>query len=123
MTTTLSQLFPDVFVVGVEIVAKVTLLLLLAWLASTALRRASAAVRHLLATVVILFVLAMPGLIRLSPQWRVPILPIEPVAQKPPATQTETLLFSIQPIKNAPNVTARLSRPARRWMTASWTWW
>ena len=48
MTTTLSQIFPDVFAVGVEIVVKVTLLLLLAWLASTALRRASAAVRHLL---------------------------------------------------------------------------
>ena len=113
MTTTLSQVSQGVFAAGIEIVAKITLLLLLAWVASTALRRASAAVRHLLATVSILLTLLMPALIRLSPQWRVPILPVESATQTPRA-QNDTVVFAVQPIDNAPSATATLPHRATR---------
>jgi beta-lactamase regulating signal transducer with metallopeptidase domain len=80
MTAMLSEVSRSGFAIGVEIVAKVTLVLLLTWITLIALRRASAALRHLVATVAICLTLFMPWLVRFGPQWRIPILPAPPSA-------------------------------------------
>ncbi|HEX7960009.1 MAG TPA: M56 family metallopeptidase, partial [Terriglobales bacterium] len=109
MTTTLSQVSQGVFAAGVEAVAKVTIVLLLAWMASTALRRASAALRHLLATIAIFLVLVMPWLIRLGPQWRIPVLPIESAAHGTVGTVTDAAVLDAEPIAT-PNGAEPLAR-------------
>src|SRR5262249_4097166 len=82
MTAVLSQVSESMFAAGIEIVAKVTLILLLAVSMSMALRRASAALRHLVAAVAIFLALFTPWLMKAGPQWRVPILPSLPSASK-----------------------------------------
>lgn len=101
MTTALSQVSRDFFAAGLEVVAKVTIFLLLTWIASITLRRASAAVRHLLATTAIFLVLFMPWLIKVSPQWRVPILPVETTPPSAPATQNDAVTFTVQPLETS----------------------
>src|SRR5689334_3931090 len=98
MTTTLSQISQAVFAAGIEAVGKVTVLLLLAWMASAALRRASAALRHLLAAMAIFLVLLMPWLMKLGPQWSIPILPVESDAQGAAAMERDAVRFDVRPI-------------------------
>lgn len=57
----------------VETVLKVTLLLALAGLASLALRRSSAALRHLVWTLALSGALVVPGLTLVLPKWEVPL--------------------------------------------------
>ncbi len=59
----------------VDLVAKATLLLLVAWGIAFLLRGASASVRHQLWTAALIAVLALPLLSRVLPAWRVSILP------------------------------------------------
>ena len=101
MTAALSQVSQNFFAVGLEVVAKVTIFLLLTSIASMTLRRASAALRHLLASTAIVLVLLMPWLIKLSPQWRVPILPVETGTPSSPAIQSDAVTFAVQPVDSS----------------------
>ena len=75
MTAVLSQVSQSMFAGSIEFMAKITVLLLLAGMASIGLRRAPAAIRHLVASVAISATLLMPWLTKFGPQWRVPVLP------------------------------------------------
>ena len=82
MIASLSDLFLSGLVNGwaegaLMIVLKATLLLLLGGVVAVGLRRASAAERHLVWTLVIGTVLALPALSLLLPQWSVPLPKVE----------------------------------------------
>jgi beta-lactamase regulating signal transducer with metallopeptidase domain len=63
---------------------KTTLVLAAGFAATALLRRASAAARHLVWTVTLAAVLALPVLSLLVPAWRLPVLPAAPVAAAAP---------------------------------------
>ena len=67
----------DVAALIVDLSLKSTLILTLAWLACLALRRSSAALRHLIWTLALLGLLLSPALSLLTP-WKVPVLPTAP---------------------------------------------
>jgi hypothetical protein len=57
-------------------VVKATLVLVVAWSVALLLRRASAASRHLVWTLAVLSVLALPVAMLLLPAWGVPVVPV-----------------------------------------------
>src|SRR5215510_5750125 len=115
MTAVLSQVSESMFATGIEMIAKVTLILLLAWLMSVALRRASAALRHLVAAVAICLILFVPWLIKFGPQWGVPIRPSPPSASKAISTiQTETPKTPSISIVRDESVTLSRRHPTRQ---------
>src|SRR5215469_16070765 len=115
MTAVFSQVSESMFATGIEMVAKVTLILLLAGIMSIALRRASAALRHLVAAVAICLTLFMPWLIKFGPQWGVPILPSTPSALKAISTiESETLKTPSISIVRDENLTVSRRHPMRK---------
>ncbi|MCY2965246.1 MAG: carboxypeptidase regulatory-like domain-containing protein [Planctomycetota bacterium] len=64
----------------IDLALKATVLLTLAWGASFALRRSSAAVRHRLWGLTLCGLLALPLLTWLLPTWRISVLPAQPLA-------------------------------------------
>jgi len=99
MTSVFSQVSQKILASGAEITTKITLILLLAGMASIAFRRGPAAVRHLVATVAIGLTLLMPWLMKFGPQWRVPILP-------PPASISPAISTAKDELPSTPSVSA-----------------
>ena len=78
-----SWLFADVGSWALPLLAKVSLVLLVAALASWTLRRASASARHLVWALALSALCALPLLSQLLPRWSVPVLPARPLALSP----------------------------------------
>ncbi|MBD0318766.1 MAG: hypothetical protein ICV87_00425, partial [Gemmatimonadetes bacterium] len=76
------------------VVVRTTAVLLLALCATTLLRRASAATRHLVWTVALGGVLVLPFLGRVVPEWRVVPVPVE---LAPAAAPVEPLVMEHEP--------------------------
>lgn len=102
----------------VWVVARTTLVLLLALGATTLLRRASAATRHLVWTVALAGVLVLPFLDRVVPQWRVVPVPAElaPVAAHTAAPVAEPVVAGEPAHFVAPASAAPASEPRTDWM-------
>ena len=66
----------------VQIVVTVSIVLALAWATSRVMAGRSAASRHLAWTLALLIVIALPVITLVSPEWHLPILPLEPVERK-----------------------------------------
>lgn len=99
-----------------------TVILLGAWLAAYALRRSSAATRHLIWTSAIVGVLMLPVIGSLVPAWNVPMLTVtarvEPAAVSPVTTPTPAVAASrelapgrVATPKADPASTARVAQP------------
>ncbi len=127
-----------------DLAVRATVVLLLAWIAASLLRRASAATRHLVWSAAIAGVLALPLLGAALPAWRVRLMPPasapEPVAQRrelpratlPPSQDnlpntagwrsaagaaTTPQAAATSPVSAGPGAVARLTRIVRRWLT------
>ena len=99
------------------VVVRTTAVLLLALCATTILRRASAATRHLVWTVALAGVLVLPFLGRVVPEWRVVPVPVE-LAPAAPAP-VEHAVVDHAPAEAAHESTPAPAAPAPRtdWMT------
>jgi HEAT repeat protein/beta-lactamase regulating signal transducer with metallopeptidase domain len=77
----------------ISITLKATVVLTAAWLLTRAMARHSAASRHLVWTLAMVAVLALPVMQVAAPSWKLPVLPAAAAADfrlKPEATQTQT---------------------------------
>lgn len=89
---TLLTLLPDVsgaaWIPFADAILKATLLLASAGLASVALRRQSAAARHLVWTLALLSAMVLPALSIALPRWQVPLVTLQSASVAPVATGT-----------------------------------
>src|SRR5438270_9270455 len=106
---------------------RATVLLLGAWVATRALRRASAATRHLIWASAVAGVLALPILAAIVPVWNVPVISIAATADRPfesiaaPATLKRDANASpasrspqSNPVTRSPTVERKDATPAQR---------
>jgi HEAT repeat protein/beta-lactamase regulating signal transducer with metallopeptidase domain len=94
-----------------DAVVKATLLLAVAAVASTALRQASAALRHLIWTLALCGALALPVLAIALPRWQLPLLTVASPAELTPAAAPLAAGVEAPALRAAPRV-ASDQRPA-----------
>ncbi len=93
----------------VDAIAKATILLAVAGLASVALRRASAASRHLVWTLALVSALLLPVLSLALPRWQVPLVTLDAVAT---VDATSGQALTSQSSTQAPGLTRNIESPA-----------
>ncbi|HEU4884086.1 MAG TPA: M56 family metallopeptidase [Longimicrobium sp.] len=98
-----------------QLALKSTLILLVAWMAATALWRSSAAVRHMVWCVGVAGVLALPLFYAVLPAWNVTVLPAStgaPVAA--PAVSTSSVVLDEAPAEDPSDAVAPVSEEGSR---------
>ncbi len=95
-----------------EVLVKGTILLLFAAVVALALRRASAATRHLVWTLALSAMLALPVLVLTLPAWEVPIFSSSPSVTASEATRIH-LESSPNPMKDQPVQVTAARQPAK----------
>jgi beta-lactamase regulating signal transducer with metallopeptidase domain len=114
---------PLVLSVIAGVVVRTTAVLLLALGATTLLRRASAATRHLVWTVALAGVLVLPFLGRVVPEWRVVPVPAELAVSKPGAAAPPRVQDAQPVAQAAPVMEPVRPEPAAPVSRISWTAW
>lgn len=114
-----------------ELLAKITMILALAWLATAALRRSSAAVRHSVWTAAVLACLTLPALMWALPERRVRSVTVRPqwIEATPPIQTNSARAWDEMPAGNPPRPLpdskrppAPRQRPVSMAVVIAWIW-